>query len=116
MKKATASILAVCTAAALILTLSVYVFLNAGTGPLNIRSVSKAETGQQTSDLVNINTAGIPELTALPGIGPTLAQRIIEYRDQNGPFVSPAGLLNVPGIGAGTLENILNLITTGGTT
>ena len=127
MKKAPTVILAVITAAALILTLSFYFFNNAGSGPLNIRSLAKTEptviiADDQTGDipavsgLVNINTAGIAELTGLPGIGATLAQRIIDYREEHGPFGSPAGLLNVPGIGEGKLEAILDLITTGGTT
>lgn len=46
-----------------------------------------------------INRASASELEALPGIGPTLAQRIAQYRDKHGPFKSKADLLNVPGIG-----------------
>lgn len=49
--------------------------------------------------LVNINTATIDDLVALPGIGPALAKRIIDYRDANGPFQSIEGLTNVQGIG-----------------
>ena len=54
--------------------------------------------------LVNINTAGAGELEALEGIGPALAQRIVEYREEHGPFRSVDELLEVKGIGEATLE------------
>lgn len=60
---------------------------------------------------ININTAGPEELDSLPGIGPSLAQRIIEYRQQHGLFQSIEDLQNVPGIGAKRLENLKDLIT-----
>jgi competence protein ComEA len=66
-----------------------------------------------TTELIDINTAGNAELEELPGIGPTTAQRIIEYREQNGPFVSTEDIINVPGIGPGTYERIKDLITVG---
>ncbi|SMB92881.1 competence protein ComEA [Thermanaeromonas toyohensis ToBE] len=60
---------------------------------------------------VNINTAGLEELDSLPGLGPSLAQRIIEYRQQHGPFQNIEDLQNVPGIGAKRWENLKDLIT-----
>jgi competence protein ComEA len=66
-----------------------------------------------TTELVNINTASAAELEGLPGIGPTLAQKIIEYREQNGPFVSVEDLDNVSGIGAGLIERFRDQITVG---
>ena len=60
---------------------------------------------------VNINTASASELDALPGIGPVLAQRIVEYREANGPFASVDGLLEVKGLGPGILEAIRPQIT-----
>lgn len=55
---------------------------------------------------ININTATAQELEALPGIGPTLAQRIVAYREANGPFTSIEQLLEVKGIGPVLLEKI----------
>lgn len=55
---------------------------------------------------VNINTANPEQLDGLPGIGPALAQRIIEYRDTNGPFMSIQDLQKVPGIGAKKFEQL----------
>lgn len=63
------------------------------------------------TDLVNINTATLEELDALPGIGPTIAQRIIDYRDENGPFNTIEDIMNVSGIGVSTFDEIKDLIT-----
>ena len=60
--------------------------------------------------LVGINSAGAADLQILPRIGPVLAQAIIDYRTQNGPFRSVEQLLEVPGIGEKTLEQLRPLI------
>ena len=52
---------------------------------------------------VDINEADANELAQLPGLGPTIAARIIAHRDAHGPFPSPEALLAVPGIGEATL-------------
>lgn len=60
--------------------------------------------------LININTAGPAELQELPGIGPALAQRIIDHRNKNGPFVSPEDLMSVSGIGEKRFEQLKDKI------
>lgn len=57
---------------------------------------------------VNINTATAEQLTALDGVGPKTAQKIIEYREANGGFKSVEELLEVPGIGPAKFEQIRN--------
>ena len=69
-------------------------------------------TESDNTSLVNINPATLQELSTLPGIGETLAQRIIAYRLINGPFQEIDQLLNVDGIGSGKLKAILDMITT----
>ena len=61
--------------------------------------------------LVNVNTATAAELEALPGVGEVIAQAIVDYRTQNGPFATVDELLDVSGIGDATLANIRDLVT-----
>ncbi|WP_087485320.1 helix-hairpin-helix domain-containing protein [Brachybacterium massiliense] len=61
-------------------------------------------TGSQGQ--IDLNTASAAELEELPGVGPAIAQRILEHREKNGPFTSVDGLLEVSGIGPATLEKI----------
>jgi competence protein ComEA len=48
---------------------------------------------------VNLNTASVQQLTTLPGVGPQLAARIVEYRQKSGTFRSTQELINVQGVG-----------------
>ena len=61
--------------------------------------------------VVNLNTATLDQLDSLPGIGPALAQRIISYREQHGPFRSVQELLNVSGIGEKKFADLRSKVT-----
>ena len=69
------------------------------------------QAGEEGPQKININRAEVWLLEALPGIGETLAQRIVDYRQRNGPFRNTKELINVEGIGATTYEKIKQLIT-----
>lgn len=75
-------------------------------------SVSGSAPSSNTGK-ININTAGAAELDNLPGVGPALAARIIQYRTDNGPFTNPEDLQNVSGIGPKTYEKMASMVTTG---
>lgn len=63
--------------------------------------------------LININTATIEELDALPGIGPSTAQKIIEHRESAGPFAAIENIMDVAGIGEAKFAKIKDQITVG---
>jgi competence protein ComEA len=69
------------------------------------------DTGHINAGRVDINTASVSELDALPGIGPTTAQSIVDYRLENGSFRLTQDLLNVPGVGPATYDRIKDYIT-----
>ena len=60
---------------------------------------------------VNLNTADREALTALPGIGEALAERIVAYREEHGPFAAVEDLTNVSGVGQGKLAALEGLVT-----
>ena len=65
-----------------------------------------ADGPRQTNFRVAINHFDAPEMVLLPGVGPQLAQRIVAYRDEHGPFADAAALDAVPGIGMRTAERL----------
>jgi len=87
----------------------VYVPRQASGGAGSISPAATPSPGTPTAP-VNLNTATASELDRLPGIGPSLAQAILEYREAHGAFTAVEDLLLVPGIGPAKLEAIRNLI------
>jgi len=65
------------------------------------------------SNKININTASLTELQKLPRIGEKVAQRIIDFRKEHGPFNKIEELMKVQGIGEKTFNNLKDLITVG---
>lgn len=63
---------------------------------------------------IDLNTAGLEELTALPGIGEVLARRILHYREEHGAFQAVEELLNIEDIGEKRLEAMIELVRIGG--
>ena len=63
--------------------------------------------------VVNLNTASVDQLAALPGIGEKTAQRILEHRQKNGPFKKPEDLMNIKGIGEKNCGKLEPLVTPG---
>jgi competence protein ComEA len=68
------------------------------------------------ADKVNVNTASLQELQLLPRVGPSLAQRIVEFREANGPFKAPEELMRVRGVGERTFELLKPYVTLNGST
>ena len=77
----------------------------------NIIIEENAVPSNNSTQTININKATEKEFETLPGIGPSLASKIIEYRNQNGKFESIEDIKNVNGIGDNKYEKIKDLIT-----
>lgn len=80
------------------------------TRPDTVKPDTTKNNEEGTSEPININTANSEQLQELPGIGPAYAQRILEWRDENGDFTSKEQLLEIRGIGEKRLEAIKPLI------
>lgn len=74
-------------------------------------SEENSESSKNKTGLININTASKDELTELTGVGPKIAERIIEYRKTHGGFSSKEEILNVKGIGEKIFEKFKDYIT-----
>ena len=85
---------------------------NADPARVKLYICEKFDGGESVApQLVSINRAEAWLLDALPGIGPALAQNIIQYRQENGPFVMIEEVLLVPGIGEAKYDGLKDLIT-----
>lgn len=128
MKNKVSVLLAVVTALFVGFTLGLFVGRNTGSGTVTLAVSPQMQTAPTTAATaaaetvpeetvsfpVNINTADADTLTALPGIGRVLAERIVAYRRQNGSFRAVEEITKVEGIGEKKAEAILDLITVGG--
>jgi competence protein ComEA len=74
-------------------------------------SSSESSESTHVEGKVNINTASLSQLDTLPGIGPATAQKIIDHREENGPFASIEDVMDVSGIGEVKFEKMKDLIT-----
>ncbi len=85
--------------------------------PVTVTLLDRDTTGLEgsgpESERLNINTATAEQLQSLEGIGPVLAQRILDYRRENGGFQSVSELTMVKGIGISLLDRIMDDITVG---
>jgi competence protein ComEA len=72
--------------------------------PAPVAAGQQAGAEGQMQEKVEINSATVEQLQEVPGIGPTLAARIIDFRKEHGPFERVEDLLNVQGIGVRTLD------------
>ena len=101
---------------ALIFTALIWFFVSTGSNTPPLQSLPETESVPIFSEYltrdgkININTATAKELQLIPGIGEKLAERIIAYRTENGPFTEPDDLYNIKGITKEAIADAINYI------
>lgn len=75
-------------------------------GPLPHEAFEEPQSSTVRGDVIDLNRAGAPRLEALPGIGPTLAERIVRQRIMDGPYRAVDDLIRVQGIGPQVLRGL----------
>jgi competence protein ComEA len=75
------------------------------------QQAQQAQAGKSAGEKINLNSASLDELQKLPRIGPKVAQRIIDFRKQNGPFKRVEDLMKVRGIGEKLFSQLKDRIT-----
>lgn len=76
-----------------------------------IPSAAAPELPPTSPPITDLNTAGAAELESLPGVGPAIAQRIIDWRETNGSFSTVEELMEVSGIGPATFDSLRDSVT-----
>lgn len=79
--------------------------------PFNVVAAEKATNVASLNAPININSATVEEFQQVKGIGKVTAERIVQYRDDHGPFIKVEDLIEVKGIGSKTLAKIQDQLT-----
>lgn len=93
------------------IALVLIMFLSLGIAGTTAQDSPKPATGG--TQTINLNSATVPQLETLPGIGRSTAERIVEYRQKNGGFKKVEDLMNVQGIGEKSFLKLKPLVTVG---
>lgn len=105
--------LAGAAAAAIAAAVALVSVSSSAAAPAASRRPAASESRPASDVVVDINKASAADLVAVPGIGKVLAQRIVEFREKNGPFGEVDDLLKVQGIGEKSLEKLRPYLTCG---
>jgi competence protein ComEA len=109
MKRLSSKELQITGTAVAVLLVGLVVFLIGGEPQTNNNDLDKSLSGEEVYP-IDINNASVETLVLLPGIGPTKANAIVEYREENDFFTDTQQLTNVKGIGEATLNNIREFV------
>jgi competence ComEA-like helix-hairpin-helix protein len=95
-----------------LLTVTLVVLFTATACQRSMSNTSIAIAESPLPNAVNINTATVDELIAIPNVGEKLARQIVDFRNTNGPFQRPEDLILVPGISDKRFRQIRNMVRT----